>query len=256
MKRLLQGILILCLLFSTSNVKAEESKEVFFTNKNNISFTKFQYDTLIEAMGLYEVLNMDELVYNNMHVSMMNENDTKLEILEDNDVIIDNGGISLLDTRYHETTYKKLTGVTTCPSGYSYCYLDITLSWKKNPSVRSYDVIGTMLHGTTFYGDASTVSTFMNGTTTSFSVEKKETNGRAAAVKLASSGNINSIVFSTNVNKAGSLQVSYQHAVKTVTKSYALSFEFSNAGMGKVFYWSDGYAGYYDDMAGLSLNIP
>ena len=223
--------------------------------KNGVEFTKFQYRTAVDSLGLYSVLNMDNEFYNSIHISFWDESTTKVTVLEDHNVELIEGAASTLDERYHETTYKKLTGVTGCPSGTNYCIIDIMVNWKKNPSVRSYDVIGTLLHGTTFYNDTATAAAKMNGDVTSFVVEKRTSNGRAAAIKLSDSGNIDNVVFSTYVNPTGSAQVSYQHAAKTVTKLSALSFEFSSGGMGGVFAYADRYLGYYDDMAGLSLTV-
>lgn len=251
-KKILLGIMILCSLLITSNVKAQE---IFFTNKNGVGFTKFQYKTAVDSLGLHSVLNMTQEVYDNTYISEWDENTTKVTVLEDHNVEIANGNASILDTRYHETTYKKLTGIASCTSGSDRCSLEIINYWKKNPSVRSYDVIGTLLHGTTFYNDSASAYAQMNGDVTSFVVEKRTSSGRAAAIKLSDSGNIDNIVFHTYVKPDGSAQVSYQHAAKTVTKLSALSFEFSGAGMGGVFGYADRYLGYYDDMAGLSLTV-
>ncbi len=257
MKKLLQGILILSLFLCIPNIKAEELDNIYFTNKNNVSFTKFQYDTLVDALGLYGVLNMDIKAYNDLEVAMMDSSNTKVEVLEDYDVVEENNntGISTLQTLYHETTYKKLTASTTCKDGYNYCILAIALQWKKNPSTRSYDVIGTRLTNTSFYDDIATVSTYMNGSTGSLVAQKRTSNGRAGAVKLSNSGNINSISLITHVKPTGRVQVSYQHAVKEVTQLTALGFDFSASGMGGVFGYPDRYVGYYDDMAGLGLVV-
>lgn len=256
MKKLLQVLLITSLFLLMPNVKAEE---IFFTNKNNVSFTRFQYDTLVNAMGLYGILNMDQESYEIFEVDAMMEDNTNIEVLEDYDVVDEdeNLGISTLDdNRYNETNYKKLTGITTCASSQDYCVLNIILDWKKNPSTRSYDVIGTLVFNSSFYNnDAGIVTSYMNGSTKSILPQKATSSGRAAAIKLSSSGNIDSFILTTKLTKSGRAQVSYQHAVKEVTQFTALNFSFNSAGMGGVFAYPDRYVGNYDDMAGLSLKV-
>lgn len=254
---MLQGILIASLFFGVLNVNAEQVDEIFFTNKNNVSFTKFQYDTLVDAIGLYSVLNMSSEDYDIMEVSMLAAGDTKIEVLEDYDVIDENeeAGISTLTTMYHETNYKKLTGATTCKDGYDYCLLTIALEWKKNPSVRSYDVIGTLLFNSSFYDNSCTAVAFMNGGSTAVPAQKMTSRGRAVAIKLSSTGNINAVTLTIKITESGKAQVSYQHAVKTITQFTALNFDFSSAGMGGVFGYPDRYVGNYDDMAGLSVKV-
>lgn len=255
MKKLLQVLLITSLFLLMPNVKAEE---IFFTNKNNVSFTRFQYDTLVNAMGLYGVLNMDQESYEIFEVDAMMEDNTNIEVLEDYDVVDENEnlGISTLDdNRYNETNYKILTGITTCASGKEYCTLNIILEWKKNPSTRSYDVIGTLIFNSSFYDDYSVVTAFMNNSSKTITPQKATSSGRAAAIKLSSSGNIDSFILTTKLTKSGRAQVSYQHAVKEVTQFTALNFSFNSAGMGGVFAYPDRYVGNYDDMAGLSLKV-
>lgn len=255
MKKLLQGILITSLFFCILNVNAEGSNEVFFINKNNVEFTKFQYDTLVDAIGLKGVLNMKIDEYESMEVSLLSEEDTNVEVLEDHDVVEEdnNLGISTYNSLYHETSYKKLTGVTTCKSGYDYCLLNIYLVWKKNPSTRSYDVIGTRIQYTTFYDNDAMAYVIADAANQSVSAQKRETNGRASAIKLPNTGALDYVSFITRLNPGGVAQVSYQHAQSLVARYDALNFEFNPGGLGGVFGYDIAIANRYDGMSGLGL---
>ena len=131
----------------------------------------------------------------------------------------------------------------------------ISCSWKKSPSVRSYDLIGSYLNGPYVIGGASAKIVYSGGTIYP-SATKTPGNGYGAVLKLPSGGS--GIVASSTFSISGSGRVygSYQHAKSSISLANANSYSIASNGLGQVFYFSNlNIRAKYDAMSGVFIDV-
>lgn len=234
-------LLMFLLTFGVISVNAD----AYYVNDNGLEFTEYQYDVMCDIIGGSNVKTLTEEQYNTYEIANMTEDNHQYSTYEDN-------SSSNSRATNIETTYKKLSISSVCNS--SYCAITTYTEWKKLPSVRSHDVIGVRLSGTSFYD--STISAFLSTGTSAISPtgSKGMSNGAGSVFKLPS-GNINYITQTVKVKPQGRVFGSYQHAVKTVGYSVAYSFTISSAGLGDVFAWDSSYGTLYDEMSGVNIAL-
>lgn len=235
-------LLMLLLTFGIVGVNAE----AYYVNDNGLEFTEYQYDVMCEFIGGKNVKTLTEEQYNTYEIANMTEENHNYTTYEDK------SSQSSARATAIETTYKKLIISSTCYS--NYCAITTYAEWKQMPKVRSHDVIGVRLNGTSFYD--SSISGFLSTGTSAISPvgSKGMSNGAGSVFKLPS-GNINYITQTVKVKPGGKVYGSYQHAVKTVGYSVAYSFNISSVGLGGVFVWDSSYGTLYDEMSGVSISI-
>ena len=68
MKRILIGIISL-LILSSLNVNAE----AYYTNENGLPFTEYQYEVMVDRIGLEDVEVMPYKIYNLMKINEITE---------------------------------------------------------------------------------------------------------------------------------------------------------------------------------------
>lgn len=244
---MITGILIACIFGFATVVSADE---IYYTNENGVEFTQFQYEALCKFIGEENVENYTQAEFDMMEIGSMTEDNTNYVILDDNKTEDSNSGITTYGAAY-ETTYKRLTLSTYC-SG-SYCAATTYLTWKKNPSVRSYDVIGVRILSTTFYDTTAGVALKSGGKVYGSEAKVTASNGIGNVVKLTS-GDVEYAQQITHItNGSGTVFASYQHAVKSITLAQAKAFSFSGSGPGSVFNWSNNDL--FDQMAGVHLAV-
>ena len=153
---------------------------------------------------------------------------------------------------YYETTAKKLQMSST---GGSYPVMVLSVTWKGSPNVRSYDLIGAYLSGTSLIGNASSTLTYSGGNV-SPSATKYTGSGFGSSLLLPSSGS-NIIVSTTFMESSGGTVFgSYQHAKKLISLSNSQSFTTSVSGLGSVFYFSNtNIRAKYDAMGGVHMSV-
>lgn len=250
MRKISLGILLLSLLFTITNVYAEE---YFYVNENGLGFTAFQYDAMVKTLGLENVIHMDKETYDEFDVPSYEEG--KYEIIvyeEETPEEKTEDGISTCATVW-ETASKRLTIMKNCSS--SACNVRLTCIWKSQLKVRSYDVIGFRLSSTNFASNTITSAIEFEGKTYFKDGEKKTSNGVGHSFKLRTNDfDYTSIQIQTAPK--GAVYGSYQHATKTVSLNQSLSFTFGGGGYGGVFVFPDSLSLTYDGMGGVVTTLP
>ena len=238
MKRILIGIISL-LILSSLNANAE----AYYTNENGLPFTEYQYEVMVDRIGLEDVQNMPYRVYNSMRISDITENNYISESYEES-----------TQTRgtYYETSCKKIIISKTCDS--IDCTLIFTNDWKCIPKVKSYDVSGIRLSSTNFTSNAADAYFVSNGVATDPAGSRGASNGVGFAFKVPSSGDIGYSAVVADVAKTGIVYGSYQHGVKNMNLNTALNFTFTSTGQGGVFEWGS-YDSYFDQMGGVYIQM-
>ena len=240
-------VLVVSLLIGIVSVNA---KEYYYINDNGITFTKEEYD-FISAMyyeGYQAIITEEEM----SHFDGITKDASLVEkvVYDESKEFMPSG--SQTRGTVHETNAKRLqiskTGTTT-PT------IVVTLTWKSNPNVRSYDLIGARLNGTSLASGISSYLNYSSGTVYP-SATKTLTNGFGASIKLPSSGTSFVVSQIYNVWSGGTVYASYQHAKSSVTLNQSQSFNISSSGMGGVFSFSDyNITSKYDKMGGVSISV-
>ena len=184
MKKVLSfGLIILTgLIIGATNVLAES--DIFYTNSNGVTFTKDEYDffTKMYYEGYQDYMTASDKAYFNGH-DLRPDSVERVEIDEDE---VKHAIEEPIQTRatVHETGSKKLS---IAKSVSTYTIISVTLQWKSNPNVRSYDVIGARLSGTSLVNTPTTSLTYSGGSYTS-SNTIYPSGGFGTSIKRPSSG--------------------------------------------------------------------
>lgn len=239
-KKFLLSTCLFSMFLLTTDVQA---KEVYFVNQNNVEFTKEEYDFITYMFwdGAQENMDLDD--YNNFINSDIMNGDLDSNIYYD---------IPLTRATSIEEANKTLKIVKSCSSN---CFVSVTLTWKKFPTVKSYDVIGAYLDGTSLVNNPATSITTNGTITTTYKDIKKSNNGFGVSVKLPTYGTSMIINQSFRVNKGGTVYASYQHAIKNISLSNSQNYTFSRSGYGGVFKFSGTALTTYDKMKGVSISL-
>ena len=243
-------LLLVGFLFSTNSVLAEE--DIFYTNNKGVTFTRNEYDffTKMYYDGYQEYMSQADKDYFN-DFNMTPESVERVEYDEDairHDITDPSYGTR---ATVHETGAKKLS-ISKTTSGYS--AIVVSLKWKSNPNVRSYDVIGARLSGTSLIGTPSTSLTYSGGSYTS-SNTVYPSGGFGTSIKLPSAGSSIRISQTYSVNNGGTVYASYQHAKSSVTLSQSQNYSISSAGYGSVFAFASSVSSKYDGMGGVYIGV-
>lgn len=239
-KKFLLSTCLFSMFLLTTDVQA---KEVYFVNQNNVEFTKEEYDFISYMFwdGAQENMDLDD--YNNFINSDIMNGDLDSNIYYD---------IPLTRATSIEEANKTLKIVKSCSSN---CFVSVTLTWKKFPTVKSYDVIGAYLDGTSLVNNPATSITTNGTITTTYKDIKKSNNGFGVSVKLPTYGTSMIINQSFRVNKGGTVYASYQHVIKNISLSNSQNYTFSRSGYGGVFKFSGTALTTYDKMKGVSISL-
>ena len=222
------------------------SAEGFYTNRYGVSFSEQEYSFISNFYfdGYQNFMSIDD--YNDFIDSdIMNGEITIVE-----KKLIDDNALSLYSLS-HETNAKILKLATSCSTT---CMVTSTLSWKNVPNVKSYDLIGAYASGTKIkYFKKALLSYGSNSTT---SVEKNVTStGVSSTFKLPDTKELMTIVQQFEVNKDGTIYVSYQHAKKSISLANSRKYSFSASGYGGVYNFSFDVSSYYDGMGGVKTQV-
>ena len=202
MKR--KSLYFICLVSLFSFTSHVQAKEVYYVNQNNVEFTKEEYD-FISYMFWDGAQNQMSL---NDYDDFVNSNIMNGEL--DSQIYYD---LPLTRSTSIEDANRTLKIVKSCSSN---CFISVTLTWKNSPTVRSYDVMGAYLSGTSLV-NTPTTSITASGTTTTYRDIKNDTNGFGVSMKLPTYGTSMVINQSFRVNKGGTVYASYQHAMKSIS---------------------------------------
>lgn len=246
MKRISICLLLVTLFtVNTATVKAAEN-EFYYTTKNGINLTEKEYNYIITMFDEHFLDIMNEQDYDAMQKMNVNTNDIEYKVYEP----------SYIESRSTivETNSKKLVIGKSCAS--NMCDMTVTNTWKGVPKVKSYDVLGARIGGTTFYDDAFTTIFKFDSGNKICTEYVKASNGFGCSYKLESGSTTYYSYASFDVVPSGLVTASYQHASKSVTLSVSKNYTFSVNGEGNVFLFNTTKGqDAYDGMSGVSINV-
>ena len=241
-------VLVVSLLIGIVSVNAEE---YYYINDNGITFTKEEYDffTAMYYDGYQALMTQEDMA----RFDGVEKDASKVEtkVYDESKIFVP----STSQTRgtVHETNAKRLQ-ISKSGSG-TLIMIAVSCTWKSNPNVRSYDLIGARLNNTSLASGISSSLSYSGGTIYP-SATKTLTNGFGASIKLPSSGT--NIVASQTyaVYSGGRVYASYQHAKSSVTLNQSQSFGIGAGGLGGVFTFSNGnITAKYDAMGGVYIDV-
>lgn len=217
------------------------AKEVYYTNDSGVSFSKEEFDFLGNFFwdGIQDLLNKDD--YQKFILSEIMNGDIETKTYHE---ILPRG-------THFEDNNRDLTISKSCSSN---CYISVTLTWKKNPTIRSYDVIGAYLENTKLINTPTTV-VLNSGSTVNSKEIKKTSTGFGVSIKLPKYGNSLIVNQTYRVKKGGHVYASYQHAMKNISLANSKNYTTSKSGYGKVFNFSGIATSTYDRMNGVDIAL-
>lgn len=231
-------IFLLILVGFTSNVYA---KEKYYENNNGVELTKEEYDFL-------------SLMYWEGSQDFMTKEDYEKFIGSN----IMNGIITIKESSeivpYGVTTSDKEKTLKIVSSCITNCTISVTATWKVMPAVKSYDVMGAYLEGTSLINNPTTRITTNLGVNSSNEI-KKFSNGFGVSIKLPKYGTSLIINQEFVVSKNGTVYASYQHAKSPISLANSRNYALSRSGYGGVFKFSGTAANTYDRMSGVNITL-
>lgn len=242
MKKLLALVILVTLL--CGNIIKVDAKD-YFVNNNGVKLSKEEYDAISEFYweGYQNDMHLDD--YN-----FLNENglfDSAITSVQTYDN--DSSGISLFAE--HTTRAKSLKMSKACNTS---CIISVSLKWLRSPNVRSYDLIGEYLDGTTIINRGKVIVSNETASTT-YDPDKYSSTTIGTSFKLPDTGDAIRIAHTFSVKQKGTINASYQHAKKSISLANSKKYSFSRSGIGGVFKFEPGIQDYYDCMLGVSLNL-
>lgn len=232
-------LLFFLLFFVFPSVSAKD----FYKNSRGLTFTKEEYDIVSKMYfdGYQEFISYDE--FNILKKYNIEIENISSEILNYSDIV--------LFASSYETPMKELKVSYSCKTN---CVVTVTLRWKNNPVIRSYDLLGIYFKNNSF---TSKPSTYLLYSTNKLSPSKtiSASNGFSAIIKLPSTDDSIKIVQTYIMNNKGNINVSYQHSQKTISLADSQKFSFSSDGVGGVFKFNSSIGNYFDGMRGLIVNL-
>ena len=293
MKKIIQ-LILLVVTFSSIHI-VNTNAEVYFTNLNGVQMTEEEYNIIKNKLSETRALTLTQQQFDKyIQGTVISSNTIYQEVISNQDGIISeryiteeeynnapSEGIYLSEyilpgnninstSGYIETSYKRLN-VTLSSYGNNIYDVLGSLTWKKLPNCRSYDIFAfrtnymsySSVYGiqTYFVGNNYTDISY-NSSSTGYN---SDTNGAGFSMNLKDGSNITKYEMTlfadlsiTNFNySTAHVYTTYQHAQTDLTQAQSKSYYFSVGGLGDVVYFSDTtIRNKYDDMAGVHLTTP
>ncbi|MDE5630036.1 MAG: hypothetical protein K2I70_00400 [Bacilli bacterium] len=209
-------------------------------NCENISDEKYQ--KLINIYSKEFIDNLDEKEYN----LIVNSDLSNISVKYINDKVYSTYSL------VHETTYKQLKIINN--NG----YVTLMLSWKQQPKIRSYDVIGVRYDSGCSLDSFSFKQIYVKDNTSHVSKNgeyKLATNGLGLTFKVET-GSVVTSTLSFSVKGSCRMYGSYQHAQASLSLKDAKDYQISSSGLGRVFKFSKSeISNKYDAMTGVDITI-
>lgn len=239
--------LSIAILFVLSIISIDVNAESFYTNKNGVEFTEREYsfisDFYFEGYQDYMTIS-DYEEFKNSNIINGDINIQKKHYYDFNTLIP-------YTSSSHETPSKILKLSSSCSSD---CTINVTATWKKIPSTKSYDLIRAYYENISLKQLSS--SKMYYGGNISLPIENNlKSNGFSSTFKIPNTSKTISISQTYKVSKGGRLYVSYQHAKNSVSLSESRKYEISKSGYGNVFKFDSSVMSKYDAMQGLNVYL-
>ena len=239
-KRNLFFLILLSIFIVPTWVFAED--DIYYTNNYGVSLTKKEYNFISEmywdgfqkfvTKELYADLKSDDIFSQPIEKKKF---EYKPNLTRGTKV---------------EDSARELVIAKSC---FDNCLISVIYTWKGEPTVKSYDVMGAYFENTKLENEPFTV--------VASSVEQKfaddykmASNGFGSSFKMVK-GNDAQISQSFRVSPGGHVYASYQHAMDDVSYEDSIDYTFSKYGYGSVFKFSAKSAEYYDAMNGVDIEV-
>ncbi len=234
------------------NVNADE--EIYYTNVNGVSMTEDEYNYFVALADADYPDIVTENIYNKfVNNGYFGQPITKVEYDEDANMLQTIIPSVMPQSNVHETQAKKLVLGKVC--GASTCDITVTLTWKGQPNVKSWDVIGALLYGNlTLIDDPFTTLTYSGGTI-SYDNPYYVGGGFGTSVKMRTSSTNMRVYQSYDVYGTGTVYASYQHARSSISETNSKKYTVGYGGYGGVFYFYGAATGVYDQMGGVDTYV-
>ena len=227
-------------------VKSVNAKEVVYTNDNGMELDRYEYDFFRQLYGQKFLQYLDQNVYNQyLDIDFQNPDLEVHTYIEPNFNLGNNPRGSFYSTPAKSINIGKICGAV--------CRIVTTATWLVDPSVKSYDVIGSYIVGPTRVSTPAT-SAYSTLDTNLAETTKYDTDGYGGIVELPQ-GNDIVVVSSFIYTGTGTVYSSYQHAMTTSSTTIAQQFNISGIGFGGVFDFYDDAYDIYDNMNGVYLVV-
>lgn len=231
------ALVSLILIFSlfTPKVLAFEN---YYQNENGVILSKEEYDFLSYMFwdGCQELMTSKE--YDDFIKSNIMNGELGIEFSKE---ILTRGTLV-------EDNSRTLKIAKSCSSD---CLISVTMTWKGNPTIKSYDVMGAYLENTQLVNTPKSVIG-----QTSYTDIQKFNNGFGVSMLLPKYDSTPVANQTFRVNKGGTVYANYQHAQSSVTLNESKNYNFSTSGYGGVIKFNNSsVAGKYDQMGGVSVTL-
>ena len=247
MKQVVKVLFVLLGVISL-NVYADEA---FYTNDNGVSLTEQEYNFFTNMYwdGFQEYV--DNTLYNKYASMGLYDKEVHITV---NDI----ASTSNSSQNYgliHETTAKKLQLSYGCNG--VYCTMVTSLQWKGTPTIRSYDVIGSLLDGNLNRLSTPMTKLYWSGSTITYTDRVYSGDGYGCTVLLQNSSTNMRIVQDVDLEITGNgiFFSSYQHATSNITLETSKKYTVRFGGYGGVFAFYGSAVGIYDHMAGVDAEL-
>lgn len=233
-------LFLFLILISIKSVSAQAINQ--YKNSNGVIVSEKEYLFINEFYGkdYFNKMTMDD--YNWIKDLNINESEVEIKTYSNFDIM----PIATSNTQ----NGRKISIAKSCSNN---CNIIVLCKWTSTPNIKSYDVIGARLSGTSLSSDSITTKiTSSNGTEYSTNVQKF-TNGFGTSVKYPSSGTSVSIEQKYTVSKGGIVYATHQHATKSITLATSKLYTIGSSGYGGVFNFYGSASGTFDEMGGLQI---
>lgn len=247
MKQVVKVLFVLLGVISL-NVYADEA---FYTNDNGVSLTEQEYNFFTNMYwdGFQEYV--DSTLYNKYASVGLYDKEVHTSINEISSTTNGSQTYGLI----HETTAKKLQLSYTCNG--PYCAMVTSLQWKGTPTIRSYDVMGSLLDGNLVRLSTPVTKLYWSGSTITYTDRVYSGDGYGCTVLLQNSSTNMRIVQDVDLEITGNgiFFSSYQHATSNITLETSKKYTVRFGGYGGVFAFYGSAVGIYDHMAGVDAEL-
>lgn len=288
MKRFIEGgflaIITFCLFTGIINAKSG-----YYTNEVGVEMTELEYNKMLKiysdryvsymSQELFDSLKDCNIISNEVvyHKSLYDRDGKLIDeeyISEEeyNEAPSSNASSAInpisSESDYVETSYKKLMGVVTEIASRRYAMIG-SLSWKKVPATRSYDVFAYRFNHLSYKGFAGEQAYYKSGTfnriayDTSSPGYKYFDNGAGVSMNLVDGSDVTgyelSVVTDLTANAPsnivqGHVYITYQHAQSNLSREDSKNYVLSAGGLGNVLLFNSSSIGKkYDAMGGLHM---
>lgn len=249
MKRVVSLLVLSTAIIGIGKVSAESSNNIYYTNANGINLTEKEYNLVKNMFNEKFIEQMNQEDYDFINRIDVNNKDVELTIKEPD-------YIQSRTSSYVETQAKRLVIAKSCNG--NVCNVTLANTWKYEPKVKSYDVIGAKFSNTSRSSDSQVTLFKMDGTNYKCTEYVLKTEGIGCSYKLKSDVSDELYIYMNFdvYNTGGLVYGSYQHATSSVTLSQSKNYTFSLGGYGNVFLFNTTKAkDSYDGMGGVSMYV-